>query len=102
MGKRNLTRTRKMKLLLRKVYFGVKNFLPVLPEGEHAFTWARYQSELKDQSGLPNDQRSNELIKRLTDKTFPYRLHVIIKEVLRLEDFFDKFPLIRTREQVHI
>ena len=53
--------------------FGVKNFLPVLPEGEDAFTWDRYQSELKEQSGLPKDRRNSDLIKRLMYKTFPYR-----------------------------
>ena len=80
----------------------MKNFLPVLPEGEDAFTWERYQSELKDQSGLPKSRCSSELIKRLLDNTFPYRRHIIIKEVIRLKDLFDKFPLIRTREKVHI
>ena len=51
----------------------MKNFLPVLQEGEDTFNWNRYQSELKDQSGLPKDRRNSELIKRLMNKTFPYR-----------------------------
>ena len=80
----------------------MKSFLPVLPEVEDAFTWDRYQSELKEQSGLMKDRRNSELIKRLMDKTYPYRRHVIIKEVIRLKDLLNKFPLIRTREQVHI
>ena len=73
MGKRNLTKMWKIKFLLkRRALFGVRNVLPVLLEGEDAFTWDRYQSELKEQSGLPKDQRNSELIKRLMDKTFPY------------------------------
>ena len=54
-------------LSVNKACFGVKNFLPVLP----VFIWDRYQSELKEQSGLRKDRRNSELIKRLTDKTFP-------------------------------
>ena len=46
----------------KKAYFGVKNVLPVLPEGEDTFTWDRYQSELKEQSGFPKDRRNSELI----------------------------------------
>ena len=57
---------------------------------------------LKDMSGLPKDWCNSELIKRLMDNTFPYRRHVIVKEVICPKDLFDKFPLIRTREQVHI
>ena len=73
MGKRNLTKMWKIKFLLkRRALFAVRNVLPVLLEGEDAFTWDRYQSELKEQSGLPKDQRNSELIKRLMDKTFPY------------------------------
>ena len=89
-------------IAVKTVCFGVNIFLPVLPEGENAFTWNRYQGELKDQSCLRKDRRNSELIKRLMDKTFSYRRHVIIKGVLRLKDLFDKFPLIRIREQVHI
>ena len=80
----------------------MKNFLWVLPEGKDGFTWYRYERELKEQSGLPKNRRNSELIIRPMDKTFLYRRHVIIKEVIRLKELFDKFPLIRTREQVHI
>ena len=101
-GKRKLDQDVENEISVKKACFGVKNFLPILPEGENGFTWERYQSELKEQSGLPKDRRNSELIIRLMDKTFPYRRHVIIKEVIRLKDLFDKFPLIRRREQVHI
>ena len=60
------------KISFKKACFGVRNVLLVLLEGEDPFTWDRYQSELKEQSGLPKDQRNSELIKRLMDKTFPY------------------------------
>ena len=33
-------------ITIKKTCFDVKYFLPVLPEGEDAFTWTRYQSEL--------------------------------------------------------
>ena len=89
-------------ITVKKAYFGVKNLLPVLKEGKNGFTWYRYESELKDQSGLPKDRRNSELIIRLMNKTFPYKRHVIIKEVLCLKDLFGKFPLISTRKQVHI
>ena len=56
-------------IAVKKVCFGVKNFLPVIQEGEFAFTWDRHQSELKDQKGLPKDRRNSELIKRLMNKT---------------------------------
>ena len=101
-GKRKLDQDVENEISVKKACFGVKSFLPVLPEVEDAFTWDRYQSELKEQSGLMKDRRNSELIKRLMDKTYPYRRHVIIKEVIRLKDLLNKFPLIRTREQVHI
>ena len=97
-GKRKLGQDVDNEISVKKACFVVKNFLPVLPEGEDGFTWDRYQSELKEQSGLPKDRRNSEFIIRLMDKTFPYRQHVIIKEVIRLKDLFDKLPLIRARE----
>ena len=90
-GKRKLDQDVENEIFVKKACFGVKNLLPVLPEGEDAFTWDRYQSELKEQSSLAKDRRNSELTKRLMDKTFLYRRHVIIKEVIRLRTCLTSF-----------
>ena len=84
----------------KKVCYGVQNFLPDLPEGEDLYTWEKYQQEMKNQLSLYKEKRNKELPCTLMDKTFPHRRHLIVKEIIRLQDLMEMYPMLCTEDQV--
>ena len=53
--------------------WGVRNFLPEVPEGEDHFAIKIYQRKLKEQHNNSAYKQNGELIDRLMKKTFPHR-----------------------------
>ena len=80
----------------KKNCYGVQNFLPDLPEGEDPYTWEKYQQEMKNQLSLCKEKRNKELLCTLMDKTFPRRRHLIVKEIIRLQDLMEMYPMLCT------
>ena len=81
----------------KKICYGVQNFLPDLPEGEDPYTWEKYQQEMKNQLSLCKEK---ELLSTLMDKIFPHRRHLIVKEIIRLQDLMEMYPMLCTEDQV--
>ena len=73
------------------------NFFPDLPEGEDPYTWEKYQQEMKNQLSLCKEK---ELLSTLMDKIFPHRRHLIVKEIIRLQDLMEMYPMLCTEDQV--
>ena len=76
------------------------NFFPDLPEGEDPYTWEKYQQEMKNQLSLCKEKRNKDLLCTLMDKTFPHRRHLIVKEIIRLQDLMEMYPMLCTEDQV--
>ena len=81
----------------KKNCYSVQNFLPDLPEGEDPYTWEKYQQEMKNQLSLCKEK---ELLSTLMDKIFPHRRHLIVKEIIRLQDLMEMYPMLCTEDQV--
>ena len=84
----------------KKICYGVQNFLRDLPEGEDPYTWEKYQQETKNQLSLCKEKRNKQLLGTLMDKTFPHRRHLIVKEIIRLQDLMEMYPMLCTEDQV--
>ena len=76
------------------------NFFPDLPEGEDPYTWEKYQQEMKNQLSLCKEKRNKDLLCTLMDKTFPHRRHLIVKEIIRLQDLMEMYLMLCTEDQV--
>ena len=76
------------------------NFFPDLPEGEDPYKWEKYQQEMKNQLSLCKEKRNKELLCTLMDKTFPHRRHLIVKEIIRLQDLMEMYLMLCTEDQV--
>ena len=85
---------------LKKSCYGVQNFLPDLPEGEDPNTWEKYQQEMKNQLSLCKEKRNKELLCTLMDKTFPHWRHLIVKEIIHLQDLMEMYSMLSTEDQV--
>ena len=87
----------------RKMHcWGISNFLPEIPEGEHDFTIKNYQIILNEQHNYPAHKQNGELIDRLMKKTFPHRQQVLVKDMIRLSELFQMYPILCSEEQVSI
>ena len=84
----------------KKSCYCVQNFLPDLPEGEDPYAWEKYQEEIKNQLNLCKEKRNKELLCTLMDKTFPHRRHLIVKEIIRLQDLMEMYLMLCTEDQV--
>ena len=84
----------------KRLCYSVQNFLPDLPEGEDPYTWEKYQQEMKNQLSLCKEKRNKELLCTLMDKTFPHRRHLIVKEIIRLQDLMEMYLMLCTEDQV--
>ena len=98
-GKRKRTLARNDSTSKRNCY-GVQNVLADLPEGEDPYIWEKYQQEMKNQLTLCNEKRNKELLRTLMDKTYPHRRHLIAKEIIRLQDLVEMYPVLCTEDQV--
>ena len=87
-------------ILPQKKCYGVQNFLSGLPEGEDTYTWKKYQQEMKNQLSLCKEKRNKELLCTLMDKTFPHRRHLIVKEIIRLQDLMEMYLMLCIEDQV--
>ena len=75
--------------------WGISNFLPEIPEGNH-------QRILKEQHNYPAHKQNGELINRLMKKTFPHRRQVLVKDMIRLSELFQMYRILCGEEQVSI
>ena len=55
---------------------------------------------MKNQLSLCKEKRNKELLCTLMDKSFPHRRHLIVKEIIRLQDLMEMYPMLCTEDQV--
>ena len=55
---------------------------------------------MKNQLSLCKEKRNKDLLCTLMDKTFPHRRHLIVKEIIRLQDLMEMYPMLCTEDQV--
>ena len=55
---------------------------------------------MKNQLSLCKEKRNKELLCTLMDKTFPHRRYLIVKEIIRLQDLVEMYPMLCTEAQV--
>ena len=55
---------------------------------------------MKNQLSLCKQKRNKEFLCTKMDKTFPHRRHLIVKEIIRLQDLMAMHPMLCTEDQV--
>ena len=81
---------------------GISNFLPEIPEGEDDFTIKNYQRIINEQHNYPAHKQNGELVDRLIKKTFPHMWQVLVKDLIKLSELFQMYPILCNEEQVSI
>ena len=82
--------------------WGISNFWPEIPEGEDDFTIKNYQRILNEQHNYPAQKQNGEFIDRLLKKAFPHRQQVLVKDMMRLSELFQMYPILCSEGQVSI
>ena len=80
----------------------LSNFLPEIPEGEDDFTIKNYQRIINEQHNYPVHKQNGELLDRLIKKTFPHMWQVLVKDLIKLSELFQMYPILCNEEQVSI
>ena len=82
--------------------WGISNYLPEIPEGEDDFTIKNYQRIINEQHNYPAHKQNGELVDRLIKKTFPHMWQVLVKDLIKLSELFQMYPILCNEEQVSI
>ena len=78
--------------------------MPENPKGEDDFAVKNYQTILSEQHNCPahKHKQNIELINSLMKKTFPHRRHILVKDMVRLSELFQMYPILCSEEQVFL
>ena len=80
----------------------MSNFLPEIFEVEDNLTIKNYQRIINEQHDYPAHKQNGALVNRLIKKTFPHMWQVLVKDLIKLSELFQIYPILCNEEQVSI
>lgn len=80
--------------------WGVKNYLPPIPNGEDEITLQCHLAKLKKESMLVKDKQNQKLIDSIMDLTFAQRRRLIITDMARITNIIESYPVLCNSNQV--
>ena len=80
--------------------WGIANFNPKRCEGEDDLSIKKHMEVLAQQNQLMPNIRDKLAIKLSMDKTFPERRDFILKEIRKIVEIKEEYPLLFTYDQV--
>ena len=82
--------------------WGVPNYLPVFSKRGDENTITKYSQRLQKEAKITKERTNNTLIKTLVDLTFADQRRMIVKDLVKINVFIEKYHLLSIDEGVLI